>query len=493
MDSIIFYTPPPPVQPTTDAQGNRHCVSGERPLSPGSTVYEPCIPVTGKEKDIVGSGAVESVNVTSNAPPSRSSVADVVESGIDYQNDLSRTCFDRGQTDVNVDGDFHIDGTPDLDRHNAKVLGESSFVDTPVHDPDRLSRDDWPYHLVAGASEFQHGTSQNPNGSTMDIPSLETEVDRDLDGSIASMNPGSDVQATGFEGNEDGSEESLQTGRLWEVKSVDRSSTHSSSSNFEEAWYLSDGESRAFPSPPNLLESYSETLEADEHPIEHISDADMDDEDPISATQKRRNRQRTSAAPKPSLLRHSPRRYQRARQTDRFRASKPSTACINHTTAHARAEQPLSASHCCLTLDANDENSCNSTPRPKEPMKLPLGLKIQTIGSQTWLTLPPDLSLLISISRSTCSLQLKLNPVSSLPDQTANHCRSYGVADVPRRSRRRFTERENLKLIDLKDNQRCSWEEIARSFPRRSKGTLQVHYSKNLKGKGSGMRQQQKN
>jgi hypothetical protein len=50
-----------------------------------------------------------------------------------------------------------------------------------------------------------------------------------------------------------------------------------------------------------------------------------------------------------------------------------------------------------------------------------------------------------------------------------------------RSKRPRFTEEEDAKLVDLKERRGWSWEDIQRSFPGRSTGSLQVRYSTKLK------------
>ena len=45
----------------------------------------------------------------------------------------------------------------------------------------------------------------------------------------------------------------------------------------------------------------------------------------------------------------------------------------------------------------------------------------------------------------------------------------------------RFTPADNALLIELKEQERLSWDEITPRFPGRSKGTLQVHYSTKVK------------
>src|SRR5438045_2724238 len=53
--------------------------------------------------------------------------------------------------------------------------------------------------------------------------------------------------------------------------------------------------------------------------------------------------------------------------------------------------------------------------------------------------------------------------------------------NAPSRSKRpRFTEEEDARLVDLKQRG-WSWEDIQRSFPGRSTGSLQVRYSTKLK------------
>jgi hypothetical protein len=53
--------------------------------------------------------------------------------------------------------------------------------------------------------------------------------------------------------------------------------------------------------------------------------------------------------------------------------------------------------------------------------------------------------------------------------------------NAPSRSKRpRFTE-EDARLVNLKERRGWSWEDIQRSFPGRSTGSLQVRYSTKLK------------
>jgi hypothetical protein len=69
---------------------------------------------------------------------------------------------------------------------------------------------------------------------------------------------------------------------------------------------------------------------------------------------------------------------------------------------------------------------------------------------------------------------------SAQPSQPFSACAR--AKNAPSRSKRpRFTEEEDGKLVDLKERRGWSWEDIQRSFPGRSTGSLQVRYSTKLK------------
>jgi hypothetical protein len=53
--------------------------------------------------------------------------------------------------------------------------------------------------------------------------------------------------------------------------------------------------------------------------------------------------------------------------------------------------------------------------------------------------------------------------------------------------RSQFTEEEDVKLVDLKERKGWSWEDIQRSFPGRSTGSLQVRYSTKLKERNTAL------
>jgi hypothetical protein len=56
----------------------------------------------------------------------------------------------------------------------------------------------------------------------------------------------------------------------------------------------------------------------------------------------------------------------------------------------------------------------------------------------------------------------------------------------------RFTQEEDAKLIDMKEKKGWSWDEIEGAFPRRTRATLQVHYSTKLKHRASSSGKQQR-
>ena len=56
---------------------------------------------------------------------------------------------------------------------------------------------------------------------------------------------------------------------------------------------------------------------------------------------------------------------------------------------------------------------------------------------------------------------------------------------LSRSKRPRFTEEEDTKLVDLKERRGWSWEDIQRSFPGRSTGSLQVRYFTKLKDRNT--------
>jgi hypothetical protein len=47
----------------------------------------------------------------------------------------------------------------------------------------------------------------------------------------------------------------------------------------------------------------------------------------------------------------------------------------------------------------------------------------------------------------------------------------------------KYAEVDDELLIQLKENDKLTWDEIAEHFPERTKGTLQVHYCTKLKNR----------
>ncbi|KAL7270790.1 hypothetical protein RUND412_006490 [Rhizina undulata] len=53
----------------------------------------------------------------------------------------------------------------------------------------------------------------------------------------------------------------------------------------------------------------------------------------------------------------------------------------------------------------------------------------------------------------------------------------------PRIPKLKFTQQDDQRLVDLKENKAMTWKQIAEYFPGRSSGTLQVRYCTKLKAK----------
>ena len=77
---------------------------------------------------------------------------------------------------------------------------------------------------------------------------------------------------------------------------------------------------------------------------------------------------------------------------------------------------------------------------------------------------------------------------SAWPSRRAQTFSAYARAEnaLSRSKRPRFTEEEDAKLVDLKQRG-WLWEDIQRSFPGRSTGSLQVRYSTKLKERNTAL------
>lgn len=71
------------------------------------------------------------------------------------------------------------------------------------------------------------------------------------------------------------------------------------------------------------------------------------------------------------------------------------------------------------------------------------------------------------------------------PPRVAEQAETPKSTSRLQRTRSKFTQEENARLIDLKEGQILSWGQTKKSFPRRSIGSLQVHYCTKLKNRGS--------
>lgn len=72
---------------------------------------------------------------------------------------------------------------------------------------------------------------------------------------------------------------------------------------------------------------------------------------------------------------------------------------------------------------------------------------------------------------------------SQLTSTKVKTCTTGGQSKTLRRTK--FTEEEDKQLMDSKEKRNLTWAEIKCFFPRRTIGTLQVHYCTKLKGSRS--------
>jgi len=69
---------------------------------------------------------------------------------------------------------------------------------------------------------------------------------------------------------------------------------------------------------------------------------------------------------------------------------------------------------------------------------------------------------------------------AAIPNEAAAHSKIYPAALRPQIKRAPWTPEEDVTLLKMR-NEGCSWEDIHAALPHRSKGTIQVRYSKKLK------------
>jgi hypothetical protein len=113
--------------------------------------------------------------------------------------------------------------------------------------------------------------------------------------------------------------------------------------------------------------------------------------------------------------------------------------------------------------------------------------KLITIGNEVYYGMEFSLEDVQQLCTAAFPLYMSLAgsnaSFSAWPSQHAQPFSACAPAEnaLSRSKRPRFTEDKDAKLVDLKERKGWSWEDIQRSFPGRSTGSLQVRYSTKLK------------
>ncbi|EME79525.1 uncharacterized protein MYCFIDRAFT_178116 [Pseudocercospora fijiensis CIRAD86] len=136
-------------------------------------------------------------------------------------------------------------------------------------------------------------------------------------------------------------------------------------------------------------------------------------------------------------------------------------------------------------------DTMESDTQVKEENKEPTMLAKQTIAVEDTQLGAERQRAEIQLEPKTSASRRRDPPPSSIPCSsssvlyTANTSRPMTRPQLPKQVRLRWTAEENARMIKLKEADNLSWEEISEHFPNRSAGSVQVHYSSNLKGQRS--------
>jgi hypothetical protein len=126
-------------------------------------------------------------------------------------------------------------------------------------------------------------------------------------------------------------------------------------------------------------------------------------------------------------------------------------------------------------------------------------LKRTTIGNEIRYSMEFSLEQLRELYARACPQH-----TSQAGSNKGSSTRSAGSSRLPAQAKKtrpgppsqikgtRFTQEEDAKLIDMKEQKGWSWDEIESAFPGRTRATLQVHYSTKLKNRASLSRKRQR-
>lgn len=228
---------------------------------------------------------------------------------------------------------------------------------------------------------------------------------------------------------------------------------------------------------------------------------DEDDEEPQPAKRRRQPRSFSDTSPT-ILLQHSskaPLRQSRSptpSSTQSVRDESPPQANYQHlpTPAECHPTSPKSRSPSARVAPAVSALAAEYREWPFQGF-----LKRVTVGKQTTYNLEFSLPCIsehlnvshhsevpgASFSEPSAEDPVSSRSVTSRITRNGNHVqskRSLPQENIPSR-RPRFSAKEDKLLVQLKEKQCLSWDEIVEQFPERSKGSLQVHYSTKLKSR----------
>ena len=114
-------------------------------------------------------------------------------------------------------------------------------------------------------------------------------------------------------------------------------------------------------------------------------------------------------------------------------------------------------------------------------------LKRTRIGNETTYNLEFQLShilehLHLPVLSEALGMRSKETPAeATTPHNTGTHSKVYLAKVRPQIKRVRWTPEEHAKILEMREEDGCSWEEIHAALPHRTKETIQVRYSTKLK------------
>jgi hypothetical protein len=107
-------------------------------------------------------------------------------------------------------------------------------------------------------------------------------------------------------------------------------------------------------------------------------------------------------------------------------------------------------------------------------------LKRTKIGNKTIYNLEfqlPHISEHLHSEASGIRSDKETSAEAATPHDASAHSKMHPAAVRPRIKRVRWTDEEDATVLKMRDEDGCSWEEIAKALPHRTPEAIQVHYS----------------